>query len=331
LTTIKNRPLRGIFLLLSVGLLVCVGVRNAPAQMPSPADFAMTPIPTPDQPDAIRLYPGTAPGSEKATQKEQWESLPHDRVARNVTQPTLTPILPAKGKANGAAVIVAPGGGFMVLSMDNEGYLVAHWLADHGISAFVLKYRLNPTPAGEKEMTELGNRMFLAPPGPPGAKRPPPPTNELAVADAQEALRLVRRRAVEWGVDPKRIGMVGFSAGAMTVLQVALKNAPDARPEFVAPIYGPMDTVVVPPNPPALFVAHAADDPLLGLESFGLVEAWHKAGGSVELHIYEHGGHGFASSHRGTTSDLWIDQFYAWMQDRGFLGSAAKAPGDSAR
>jgi len=141
----------------------------------------------------------------------------------------------------------------------------------------------------------------------------------------------VRRRAAEWGVDPKRIGMVGFSAGAMTVLQVALKNAPDARPEFVAPIYGPMESVVVPPNAPALFVARAADDPLMGLESFGLIEAWHKAGAPVELHVYEHGGHGFASSHRGTTSDLWIDQFYAWMQDRGFLGSAAKAPGESAR
>jgi acetyl esterase/lipase len=304
--------------LITVGLII-LGARMAWAQMPSPADFAMTPIPTPAQPDAIRLYPGVAPGSEGATQKEQWESLPHDRVVRNVTQPTLTPILPAKGSANGAAVIVTPGGGFMVLSIENEGYAVAHWLAEHGITAFVLKYRVNPTPASEAEMTELGKRMFLAPPG---AARPPLPTSEIAVADGQEALRLVRRRATDWGIDPKRVGMVGFSAGAMTVLQVALKNAADARPDFIAPIYGPVDSVTVPANAPAMFFARAADDPLIPLNSFGLVDAWHAAGAPVELHVYEHGGHGFGASHRGTTSDLWMDEFYAWMKDRGLLGAA---------
>jgi acetyl esterase/lipase len=313
----KHSVAASVRLLITVGLVI-LGARTASAQMPSPADFAMTPIPTPAQPDAIRLYPGVAPGSEGATQKEQWESLPHDRVARNVTQPTLTPILPAKGSANGAAVIVTPGGGFMVLSIENEGYAVAHWLAEHGITAFVLKYRVNPTPASEAEMTELGNRMFLAPPG---AARPPPPTSELAVADGQQALRLVRRRAADWGIDPKRVGMVGFSAGAMTVLQVALKNAADARPDFIAPIYGPVDSVTVPPNAPALFVARAADDPLIPLKSFGLVEAWHAAGAPVELHVYEHGGHGFGASHRGTTSDLWMDEFYAWLKDRGLLGA----------
>jgi acetyl esterase/lipase len=306
-------------LLLTASVIGIVGARTASAQMPSAADFAMTPIPTPLQPDAIRLYPGVAPGSEGANQKEQWESLAHDRVVRNVTQPTLTPILPAKGKANGAGVIVTPGGGFMVLSIENEGYAVAHWLADHGIAAFVLKYRLNPTPASEAEMTALSNRMLLAPPG---TARPPLPTSELAVADGQQALRLVHRRAADWGVNPKRVGMVGFSAGAMTVLQVALKNAADARPDFIAPIYGPMDAVVVPANAPALFVARAADDPLIPLTTFGLIEAWHQAGAPVELHVYEHGGHGFGASHRGTTSDLWMDQFYAWMQDRGLLAAA---------
>src|ERR1700722_8414183 len=117
-------------LLLTAGLTATSGARQAGAQAPNPADFVMTPIPAPSQPDAIPLYPGVAPGSEGATQKEQWESLTKDRVVRNVTQPTLTPILPAKGKANGTAVIVAPGGGFMVLSMDKEGYEVGHWLDD---------------------------------------------------------------------------------------------------------------------------------------------------------------------------------------------------------
>ena len=289
-------------------------------QIPNAADFAMTPIATPAQPNAIDLYPGVAPGSEKATQKEQWESLPHDRVVRNVTHPTLTPILPTK-KATGAGVIVAPGGGFVVLSMDNEGYKVAHWLADHGIAAFVLKYRVNPSPASEADFAEFGQRMLMPPPA--GAKeRPPLPQSELAVADGQQALRLLRRRASQWGIDPKRIGMVGFSAGAMNVLQVALKNAAEARPDFIAPIYGPMNSVTVPANAPPMFVARAADDPLMALEDFGLVTAWRAAGAPVEFHMYEHGGHGFGASRRGTTSDLWLDEFYAWLKDRGELGTA---------
>ncbi len=289
------------------------------AQMPNAAEFAMAPIPVPEQPGAIALYPGVAPGSEDAHQVEQWEHLAHDRVARNVTRPTLTPILPSRSRATGAAVIVAPGGGFMVLSMDKEGYQVARWLADHGIAAFLLKYRINPTPVSEAEFAELGNRMFA--PRPPGAAAAPLPKSDLAIADAQEALRLVRRRASEWGVDSKRVGMVGFSAGAIAVLQVALRNAADARPDFIAPIYGPMDAVTVPANAPPMFVARAADDPLLGLGDFGLIQAWRKAGAAVELHVYEHGGHGFGASQLGTTSDLWMDEFYAWLKSNGVLGA----------
>jgi len=95
----------------------------------------MTPIAMPAQPGALSLYPGLAPGSESATQVAQWEKTPQDQIARNVPHPTITPFLPAGGKAPGAAVVVAPGGGFMVLSMDKEGYRVAQWLADHGIAA----------------------------------------------------------------------------------------------------------------------------------------------------------------------------------------------------
>src|SRR5580698_4552933 len=105
---------------LVVGLALFGGI--ATAQAPSPGDYAMTPIPTPAQPDALPLYPGVAPGSEGATQIEQWEHVAHDTVIRNVTHPTLTPVLPPKDKATGAAVIVAPGGGFVVLSIANEGY-----------------------------------------------------------------------------------------------------------------------------------------------------------------------------------------------------------------
>jgi acetyl esterase/lipase len=304
----------GLLAAMLAGVFLCG--HEASAQAPDPAAFAMTPMPTPPQPGALPLYPDVAPGSESATQVEQWEKTAQDRVARNVTHPTVTPFLPARGKATGAAVIVAPGGGFMVLSMDKEGYRVARWLADHGIAAIVLKYRLNPTPAGEPEFAEFGRRMFMPRPG--GA---PPPllTGDLAIADAQEALRIVRHHASEWGIDPKRVGMVGFSAGAMTVLQVALRNAADARPDFIAPIYGPMNAVDVPPGVPPMFVARAADDPLLGLSDFGLIESWRKAGAPFELHVFEHGGHGFGASSQDTSSDLWLEEFYTWMKSRGEL------------
>ena len=315
---------RSFWASLLISIVAATASGAAPAQIPNPADFVMTPIPTPAQAGAIPLYPGVAPGSEHAAQKERWASLPHDQIVRNVTHPTLTPILPAKGRATGAAVIVAPGGGFMVLSMQNEGYDVAHWLAAHGIAAFVLKYRLNRTPANQAAFEAQTRRMFM--PRPPGAGALPLPHDRFAVADAQQALRLVRRRAAQWGVDPARIGMVGFSAGAAAVLDVALKNAADARPDFIATIYGPMGSVAVPPHAPPLFVAHAADDPLLPLSGFDLVDDWQKAGAPFELHVYEHGGHGFGMRHQGTTSDLWIEEFYTWMKDSGWLRNSPRTP-----
>ena len=144
-TTMK--PRYSVASLAALGLL-CV---TASAQMPP--GMVMTPMePPPELKNAIPLYEGVAPGSEGAKQKEKWSKVRDDYVARNVTNPTLTPFLPAKDKATGAAVIVAPGGGFMVLAMNIEGIQVAKYLADHGVAAFVLKYRLRPTPESDAEM-----------------------------------------------------------------------------------------------------------------------------------------------------------------------------------
>src|SRR5690606_11381870 len=168
-------------------------------------DDTMTPIETPAQPTAITLGTGPLPG---ATTPESWHSQYGSVFARNVTEATLTPFLPAEGKASGAAVIVAPGGGFRTLSMANEGWDVARALAERGVAAFVLKYRLNQTRA------EL--EAFARPPqpaGPPAARPPRPSPDQAAtglapqVADARAAFDLVRQRAVEWNVDPDRIGM----------------------------------------------------------------------------------------------------------------------------
>jgi len=293
--------------------LALVAAHMAIAASPS---TQVQPLDTPDQPGAISLYPDGVPGSEQAPQRESWLNFYGQRVVHNVVQPTLTPVLPDAARATGAAVIIAPGGAFMMLSIDSEGYAVARWLADHGIAAFVLKYRLDPTPDDPAAFSKaLMARMS-------GAARPGNDAElkqTQALADAQQAVRLVRQRAAEWGVDPARIGLLGFSAGAITALNVVLAGEPDSRPAFVAPIYGPTNSVTVPVNAPPLFVAMASDDPLFGNKGFGLVEAWTRARRPAELHVYEKGGHGFGMNHKGTTSDGWIDDFYRWLQARKLL------------
>jgi acetyl esterase/lipase len=282
----------------------------------------MTPMESPPElKGAIPLYKGVAPGSENDKQKEKWAKVGSDYLARNVTSPALTPFLPAKDKANGAAVIVVPGGGFQVLAMKNEGIDVARYLNDHGIAAFVLKYRLRPTPESDAEMQADMNKMMGGGGRPPG-DRPRPTTPPLALDDAQQALRMVRSRAAEWSVDPKRVGMIGFSAGAMTTLATALRNDPAARADFIGVIYGPLSGVEVPQPAPPLFAAIAADDPLIGTVDFGLIKSWRDAKAPVEFHLYERGGHGFGMRTLSTTSDLWADQFHAWMKTRGYLAAA---------
>jgi acetyl esterase/lipase len=296
--------------------VLAAALSGAPALAQAPAAQAapplISPLPTLAQPDAIALSPaGTAPGGE------QWEMFHGERIVRNVTAPTLTPFLPDPAKATGAAVIVAPGGGFLELSMGNEGYPVARWLADHGIAAFLLKYRTRETPRDPQTfLKSMGELM--------GAARinnvDISQTTPEAIADAQAAVRLVRARAGEWGVDPARVGMVGFSAGAMTTLSLGVAPDKGARPDFIAPIYGPMGPLTVPADAPQAFFAVALDDPLMARgKSLGLIESWRGAGRPLEVHLYQSGGHGFGMSRRTAAAALWIDQFYAWMKDRGLL------------
>jgi acetyl esterase/lipase len=144
-----------------------------------------------------------------------------------------------------------------------------------------------------------------------------------ATEDALRALKLVRSSAARWHVDPARVGMIGFSAGAMTSLNAALApNAAD-RPAFVGYIYGPMVAVDVPADAPPMFAAFALDDPLFGSAGFGLVEAWHRANRPVELHAYEQGDHGFGLGKPGTTTTLMLDEFLAWLQSRHLIKTAS--------
>jgi acetyl esterase/lipase len=276
----------------------------------------MTPIAIPAQPTAIVLNTGPLPG---ATAPESWHSQYGSVFARNVTIATLTPFLPEPGKANGTAVIVAPGGGFRTLSMENEGWDVAKALAARGVAAFVIKYRLNQTPADMAGFERSMAEMFS------GAARPPrrDPAAALAgmapqIADARAAFALVRKRAGEWGIDPNRVGMIGFSAGAMLTMGTTIAGE-DAKPAFIGNIYGPLAEMPVPADAPPMFVALAADDPLFPKNEYGLISAWRSANKPVEFHLYEQGGHGFGMYPKTTTSTGWFSAFVAWMEMHGLL------------
>ncbi len=281
-------------------------------------DHRMTPIETPPQPTAIPLNTGTLPD---APVPESWHSQYGSVFARNVTDATLTPFLPDPAKASGTAVVVAPGGGFRTLSMENEGWDVARALAARGVAAFVLKYRLNQTPAGMPAFEKAMADMWAA--GRPPRPKPEEqiPRLEPQITDARAAFELIRRRASEWNVDPDRVGMVGFSAGAMLTMATALAGK-DAKPAFIGNIYGPISPMTVPADAPPLFIALAADDPLFANEGFGLVESWRAAKRPVEFHYYEQGGHGFGMYPKTTTSTGWFDAFYRWLVMHGWAKKA---------
>lgn len=286
----------------------------ASVQPAKAADDKMTPTAIPAQPTAIPLKTGPLPGAKV---KESWHNQYGSAFARNVTEATLTPFLPDAAKATGAAVIVAPGGGFRVLSMQNEGWDVAKALAARGIAAFVLKYRLNQTPESLEE---------FARPAPPPGPRPNFKDRMAALgpqlADARAAFALVRARAGEWKIDPKRVGMVGFSAGAMLTMATTLGGG-DAKPAFVGDIYGPLEAVTVPADAPPLFAALAADDPLFAGRGMGLIDSWMTAKKPIEFHLYGQGGHGFGMYPKETTSTGWFDAFYKWIVMNGFTKKPA--------
>jgi acetyl esterase/lipase len=287
------------------------------APVPEQLDHTMTPIAIPDQPNAIEI--GTAPLPD-ATFQEAWHSQYGSKFARNVTVATITPFLPDPASASGAAVVVAPGGGFRTLSMENEGWNVASALAERGVAAFVLKYRLNQTPADMDEFKRSMDEMFSN-----TARRPPRFDAEqmkvhLApqLEDSCAAFALIRNHAVEWKIDTDRIGMLGFSAGAALTMATALVGE-NANPAFIGNIYGPLAPVTVPADAPPLFVALAADDPFFADSGFGLIESWRAAKKPVEFHFYEQGGHGFGMYPKETTSTGWFNAFVSWLTMHGML------------
>ena len=288
-------------------------------------DGTIYPLEAPAEPNAIPLGTG---GVKNQPASETWFRQWGDPMARNITKATLTPFLPKPGTANGTAVIVAPGGGFRWLSMGNEGWEVAQALADKGIAAFVLKYRLQPTPPSLEDFTASMNRPRPTPPPTTGTAKgttpPPPPPMDLSnqLADAEAAYAMIVKRAKEWGVDTGRIGMIGFSAGAGLTMHSTL-HSKTMKLAFIGPIYGGMGPVDVPKNAPPMFNAIATDD-FLFRGQFGVIDSWFKAGIPVEFHLYQNGGHGFGLGNPDRTSNRWFDAFMHWLEVNKFLKAKAK-------
>ncbi len=283
-------------------------------------DGTIYPLNAPAEPNAIPLGTG---GVDNQPAQETWFRQWGDPMARNITKATLTPFLPKAGKANGTAVIVAPGGGYRWLSLDNEGWEVAKALADKGVAAFVLKYRLQPTPVSLEDFKQSMNAPRPAAlananttPGSTPA-RPAQPDLSNQLEDAEAAYAMIVKRAKEWGVDTARIGMIGFSAGAGLTMHSTL-NSKTMKLAFIGPIYGGMGPVQVPKNAPPMFNVIASDD-FLFRGQFGVIDSWYKAGIPVEFHLYQNGGHGFGLGNPDRTSNRWFDAFMHWLEVNRFL------------
>jgi acetyl esterase/lipase len=275
------------------------------------------------QEKVIRLYQGSAPGSENLnyTEKEMFSTVFNTELVYNVSQPTMQVFLPDPARANGTAVVICPGGAFHILSINSEGNEVARWLNEKGITAFVLKYRLAESKTDDpvKElMPKMGDLKKL--------DEENAPIVNLAVMDGKTAIAWVRQHAIEFNINPGRIGLMGFSAGAILAITVSYTYSPDNRPDFVAPLYGylgPVPKVAVPADAPPLFIVAATDDQLgFAKESVKLYTDWISAGKSAELHLYVKGGHGFGMRRQNLPTDHWIDRFGEWLTVTGFLDKA---------
>lgn len=277
-----------------------------------------------DSTEVLQVWPGASPGTENKTmvETEAERDLPgvgKVRVKTGVNVPTISVFRPAAGKANGAAVVVLPGGGFGGLAWDMEGTEPARWLAERGITAFVLKYRvghIDYTP-GQPLPTDFEGMLRLMEPG-----------RRLALADATQALKLIREQAGKFGIDPERVGMMGFSAGAITTMGVVLQADASMRPNFAAPVYGVQSVEASPAaDAPALFIVHAQDDGTVPADSSTRIfDLWQKAKRPAELHIYAQGGHGFGMRARGLPVDHWPAAFEIWMKSLGVLDAARTEP-----
>lgn len=272
------------------------------------------------EPFIVDLWPGKPPGETGTLGEEKLTGTVGSRQLTNVSKPTLTVYRPEKDKDTGTAVIVAPGGGFRFLAWDHEGENVARWLNSIGVTGIILKYRV--------------------------PRRTDNP--QAAFQDGQRAVSLVRSKAKEWGIDPNRIGMIGFSAGGgvtgYTMLHAEKRSYEDVddvdtvscRLNFAMVIYaglglgsGASEPTVDKNTPPTFFVVAHNDN--FAERTVRSYLALKKAGVPAELHVYASGGHGFGIRPQNTPPvNDWTNRLEAWMRyqkllDHGERGQAAEA------
>jgi acetyl esterase/lipase len=321
------------------GALVCEAATpaslSAQPQNPVVSTPEFTLVPPPAEERRAVVLTGRAPSLvpevwEQRMQRGSSDKHPGDWPqlwVRNVSVPTLTPFLPEKSKATGAAMVIAPGGAYLELSIEWEGYKVARWLNQRGIAAFVLKYRLLPTSSDPQLATEEIAQMEAKVAA--GMGHGPLNLSALiterqrtamlsAIEDGRDAVRYVRDHAAKWNLSRDRIGIMGFSSGGGVAVGVALKWDAASRPDLLASIYGalPEEAVVKPTSPPA-FIAVAANDPSAPY-SLALLEAWRTAKIPVELHVFQSGGHGFGMHVQGAGSDAWAGLYDHWLAAHSF-------------
>ena len=263
------------------------------------------------QQEPIKLWPKGAPGAEGSVTPETVRLSPDgEHILSNIQEPSIIPYLPPKAAATGAAVIVAPGGGHSELWMDHEGYAVAEWLSDHGVAAFVLKYRL----AKQKDSTYT--------------------VEDTELGDMQRAIRTVRSRSTEWGVDPARIGVMGFSAGGELAALASTRydegtpasddpvERASSKPDFQALLYPaiPHDRRLTADTPRAFLACGGNDRPDISQGLPELYLALTRLHVSAELHIYAGVGHGFGVRKTNPAPvSGWTSLFLEWMNAQGLL------------
>jgi acetyl esterase/lipase len=280
-----------------------------------------------EKPITLDIWPGKAPGETADIGEEKiLEQKPNEKKVKrvtNVSKPTITIFRPEKDKDTGAAVVIAPGGGYHILAWDLEGEEVATWLNSIGVTGIVLKYRVPRRPDQPKDKPPIG-----------------------PLQDAQRAVSLVRSKATEWGIDPNRIGILGFSAGGHLAASAATNfdhrayEAIDAvdkescRPDFAVLVY-PAYLVVkdkdelapdirVRKECPPTFFAHAADDGVKADNSVQMFLALRRAGVGAELHVYGSGGHGFGLRPSQHACSAWPKRCEEWLRSQGVLKTKPK-------
>ncbi|MEM8928017.1 MAG: alpha/beta hydrolase [Bacteroidota bacterium] len=248
-------------------------------------------------------------------EKEYFSNIWTTQVVTNVSQPTMQVFRPKPETNTGTAVVVAPGGGMYALSVVNEGTAVAEWLAKKGITTFVLKYRLVPTGddgTAEVMTTAPGTVLEKA-----GEVLP------FAISDGLNAIAYIREGAEKYGIDPNKIGFLGFSAGGAVTMGVGYNYSKENRPNFLVPVYPWTDAQPVrapKEDAPPMLIVCASNDPLsLAKGSVELYTSMLEAKKNVSLMMYSKGGHGFGMHPQGLPSDKWIERFYDWASSENLI------------